>query len=99
MTGYLADQEARLAASTIASGVLLLLVPESRVAEAQLKLEKAVHGQSQMTAATTVTPLVMTWGEWLDVWDEATQQLTSRADSLVADLVQLRALCEALVGW
>lgn len=97
---YLADQSARLAAEdkVDSSGIFVLLIPEKRLAEAKHKIQQAFQAQAQSSeSAYRATPLVVTWNEWLDLWQAAVSS-TPSPDGLAADIVQLRAMCLALGG-
>jgi hypothetical protein len=81
------------------TGVFVLLVPMSRSQEGQRVLDDAVRERVDKGAAPyTSGTAVVTWDDWLDVWDEAVRDLPATPDSLAGDLVQLRELCVTLGG-
>ena len=91
---YLADQEARLSG---VGGALVLLVPSYRRLEAEALLG-AVNARTD-SPRSQVSTAVITWDDWLDVWDEAVEELPARDRSAArCDLDQLRALCRAMVA-
>jgi len=83
-----------------ARGVLVLLVPPHRKPEAE-RLLKGVwrvrdHTDSPRAA---VVGAVMTWDDWLDVWDDATRALPEHdVAAVAADLAQLREMFATLAG-
>ena len=95
---YLDDQE-RLIGDASIDRALVLLMPPSRVAEAenvlrQVRSERISEGLSPHTAGTGV----LSWDAWIDHWELAVDDLPKTPDSIAADLVQLRAVCLALGG-
>lgn len=90
---YLADQASRLGSGI--SGVFVLLVPMSRVGEAQSVLNQATRdGSSSGLPAKT---LVLSWDECIRLCEEAIAGLPDAAD-MGGDLVQFRAMCTTLGG-
>jgi hypothetical protein len=91
---YLTDQEGRLDGGV--RGTLVLLMPSYRVPEAETILRSL---DEQAEGEESVSTIVVTWDEWLDVWDEAARKLPgSVQDAVLSDLSQLRALCKAMEG-
>lgn len=95
---YLDDQE-RLVGDPLIDRALVLLMPPSRVAEAenvlrQVRSERISEGLLPHTAGTGV----LSWDAWIDHWELAVDDLPKTPDSIAADLVQLRAVCRALGG-
>ncbi|WP_460755000.1 hypothetical protein [Nocardiopsis oceani] len=72
-------------------GALFVLVPRSRVDEAQQILDRAIKARSEVTAHAVVT-----WDEWLDVWDAVAEE--SADTRLASDLQQVTAMCQTLGG-
>lgn len=105
--GYLAYQERRLGIGN--PGVLVVLVPATRKEEGERILtvvlserdaelvEDGAVGATTM-AISGIAGIVVTWDEWLEVWEEAVRHLPATPDSLASDLAQLRALCRTLAG-
>ena len=95
VSGYLADQGRRLARDGQPTpGLLVLLVPESREAEARLKAETAVRDYP-----VGVRTLVLTWRRLLEEWEHAANALDADAGAgLASDVEQLKAMCHTLGG-
>jgi hypothetical protein len=74
------------------TGALFVLVPPSRVVEAQRVLERATTARSDTTPAHAV----VTWDEWLKVWTAVAEETSDAA--LASDLRQLTAMCHTLGG-
>ncbi|WP_190394427.1 PD-(D/E)XK nuclease family protein [Nocardiopsis quinghaiensis] len=72
-------------------GALFVLVPSSRVDEAQRTLQRTIS-----TRAEAAAHAVITWDEWLNVWADVAEQTSDAA--LANDLRQLRAMCQTLGG-
>ena len=72
-------------------GALFILVPPSRVDEAQRTLERTVNARPEAVAHAVVT-----WNEWLDEWDAVAEE--SSDAGLASDLHQLKAMCHTLGG-
>lgn len=101
---YFEHQTRRLAEANVAFGVLLILVPESRLVEAQAVAEAAIGPrQEQFTPerARGIEVLVKSWSVVLDALDEGmgtASESSSEPGPLVEDLRQLRSLCTVLGG-
>jgi hypothetical protein len=90
---YLADQISRLGAT--APGVFVLLVPTSRVHEAEHVLDDATEKESfPMLTGRTV---VVSWDDCISLFEEAVSGLPDGAD-IRGDLIQFRAMCATLGG-
>jgi hypothetical protein len=74
------------------TGALFVLVPPSRVVEAQRVLERATTARFDTTPAHAV----VTWDEWLKVWTAVAEETSDAA--LASDLRQLTAMCHTLGG-
>ena len=72
-------------------GALFVLVPPSRAGEAQQILDQAVK---EWPAGTPHA--VVTWDEWLAVWEAVTEE--SGDTRLASDLQQVKAMCRTLGG-
>ncbi len=91
---YLANQQSRLGPDV--RGAFVLLVPPMRIQEAERVLDAALRDlQDQGFNTDFVGTTVITWEDWIGVWEEGVGDLTD-ADSLAGDLVQLRAMCMTL---
>ena len=83
---YLSDQADRLGKG--GTGVLVLLVPSSRVIEAQRVLEASDAGG---------TGVVVTWDDCITCCEEAAKELPN-ATEIANDLFQFKAMCTTLGG-
>ena len=95
---YLSDQHGRLVGEV--RGALVLLVPSYRKPEAEAVL-RALENQADDPNASTpsMSTAVVTWDEWLGVWNEAAHELPPpEQDVVLCDLAQLRGLCAAMVA-
>ena len=95
---YLSDQHGRLVGEV--RGALVLLVPSYRKPEAEAVL-RALENQADDPNASTpsMATAVVTWDEWLGVWNEAAHELPPpEQDAVLCDLAQLRGLCAAMVA-
>lgn len=90
---YLADQASRLGASV--QGAFVLLVPTSRVKEAQSVLNEAMQGDFSSGLGTRTS--VLSWDDCIRLCEEAVAGLPD-ADDIGGDLVQFRAMCTTLGG-
>lgn len=100
---YLNDQSRRLGPRdglpAVEQGVFILLVPLARRQEARYKLDEAFRQRhSQIQRAYPIASEVVTWDEWLSMWESSLASSEPSVDSIVADLAQLRSLCDALGG-
>jgi len=95
VSGYIADQGRRLSRDRQPTqGLLVLLVPDSRQAEARLKAEIAVRDHP-----VEVRTLVVTWRRLLEVWEHAAIALDEdEGAGLASDVEQLKAMCHTLGG-
>lgn len=94
---YLDHQERRVGPAQTTA--MLVLVPTSRTAEAERVLAE-VHAKrlGQGLDPYPTKTGVITWDEWLSVWDDAVAHLPATPASLAGDLYQLRELCLTLGG-
>jgi hypothetical protein len=95
---YLDDQERSFADRSV-DHALVLLMPESRVTEAEnlldvVRTQRSAEGVQPYAAGLGV----LSWDAWIDHWETAIADLPQTPDSLAADLVQLRSACRALGG-
>lgn len=90
---YLADQASRLRAGV--PGAFVLLVPTSRVEEAQSVLNDATEGDLGPVLVTRTS--VLSWDDCIRLCEEAVAGLPDAAD-IGGDLVQFRAMCTTLGG-
>lgn len=97
LRAYLRNQAARLRADR--ERVLVVLVPERRRAESVRVLESAVQTWATEVGdlAEQVRSTVVSWDEWLSVWEEAAPD-DGDPRSIAADVAQLRSLCDVLSG-
>lgn len=94
LTAYLRHQEKQLGEGTPA--VLIALVPDARAAEAARVVEQVLADrQRESEISTAVSAVVVTWDDWLDLWDAALLAESPDVEALRGDVRQLRALCEA----
>ncbi|MDQ1246240.1 MAG: hypothetical protein QG597_608, partial [Actinomycetota bacterium] len=91
LSSYLRYQQARLGDSP---GALVVLVPEARLAHAQLVAHAAVEKAQWAPAGVGVT----SWDAWLDTWDAEVDATASEDFLLRSDLNQLRGLIRAMDG-
>lgn len=103
LRAYFDDQSRRLGTPSTQDpgrvGVIVLMVPPHRVAEAE-RAHAALVAQ-RVDAGLPPYPsrfLVVGWDTWLDDWDAAVAGLPATSHSVAADLVQLRELCLTLGG-
>jgi hypothetical protein len=94
---YLANQTVRLDGIR---GAFILLVPSYRKPEAESLLGTIQARADEPDAhATPVSTAVVTWDEWLSVWDEAAQEVPAHEqEAVLCDLAQLRELCGTMVA-
>lgn len=94
---YLNDQERRLRGEV--PGAFVLLVPPHREQEANDRLLAAVEQAPADGSKGAVSSAVITWDDWLDVWNKAAQELPEdERAAVMGDLVQLRELCLTMRG-
>lgn len=94
LAGYLGHQERLLGEGCPA--VLMALVPRSRAPEAERVLGQVVAARNAAgQTRTAISGIVVTWDDWLDLWDAALHPELPESRALSGDLLQLRALCEA----
>jgi len=92
---YLRDQHGRLDGEV--GGAVVLLVPSYRRPEADALL-RALRNKADDWNGSTSTAVV-TWDEWLALWNQAARDLPSpEQDAVLCDLAQLRGLCAAMVA-
>lgn len=92
MTRYLAYQQAALAERP---GVLMLLVPTSRVTEARVVMDAVLTPST----GAQIRPVVLSWDECLEAIAEQLPASESGVVSAAADVAQLQALCRAFSTW
>lgn len=92
---YLRNQSARLAGEM---GAFVLLVPSERRAEADRVLATSYEMWAGDVVRSPIRSAVITWREWLDVWQEAAASEIQGPRSIAADVSQLRAMCKTLSG-
>ncbi len=95
IVAYLRNQDARLGSSP---GAIVLLVPRQRRAEAERVLAASLDLWKGGLVDRDVGHAVVTWDEWLDVWDDAASTVPWGPQSIAADVAQLRAMCATLSG-
>ena len=88
---YLADQVSRLGGA--ASGVFVLLVPISRVVEA----ERVLNDARETSSVSAERTLVISWDRCISLCEEAISGLPDGINTR-GDLVQFRAMCVTLGG-
>lgn len=103
LRSYFDNQERRLTTAAGAGkprhGVVVALVPPHRITEAERVFEElASQRRDEGLPEYSSVPAFISWDTWLDSWDEAVKDLPAGADSIAADLVQLRELCLTLGG-
>jgi len=80
-------------------GALVLLVPETRLREAEGIMEHLRKDvETQVEGAGRITPVALSWVRVLNVLADAAPDDPS-PNSIAGDVVQLRAACEALSEW
>lgn len=92
MSRYLAYQQVALDGEP---GVLMLLVPTSRVAEAGAVMDTVLTA----SAGAQIRPVVLSWDQCLEAIAEQLPAAESGAVSPGADVAQLRAVCRAFSSW
>jgi hypothetical protein len=101
INSYLRDQGRRIHddSGSPDACLLILLVPQARVAEAKHKLQRAFREEfGEAEPPSNRLSLVLSWDDWLDMWDTLLADVPDSADGLRADVVQLRAMCLSLGG-
>lgn len=93
IVAYVQNQSGRLKG---ASGAFVLLVPGLRRGEAERVLSESLSAQSATELPVAIGHGVVTWEEWLDVWEGAVEGVSQGPDSIAADVAQLRAMCVTL---
>lgn len=91
---YLEHQARSLRGST--GGCFVLLVPETRVGEAESVLGAARQLEREGLPASRIADAVISWDRLMELLQDAVRDLPATAESLAADLVQMGALCRAL---
>lgn len=91
MRTYLAHQQQALGGER---GVLMLLVPATRVSEGRMVLDTLEPDLPQ-----TIRTVVLSWEECLQTMAEALDTAGSGPVSPAADVAQLQAVCRVLSGW
>lgn len=92
MNRYLAYQQAVLAGEP---GVLMLLVPSSRVTEAGAVMDTVLTP----SAGAQIRPVVLSWDGCLDAIAEQLPASEASAVSAAADVAQLQAVCREFSSW
>jgi hypothetical protein len=92
---YLRDQQQRMGDE--ARGAFVLLVPGSRAEFAREVLASVLREDRHDSPYSSGTAVV-TWDEWLTMWERATEGGDTSPRSLASDLVQLREVCRTLGG-
>lgn len=92
MTKYLAYQQAALAQRP---GVLMLLVPASRLTEARAVMDAVLTPST----GAQIRPVVLSWDECLEAIAAQLPASESGAVSAAADVAQLQAVCRAFSSW
>lgn len=91
LAAYLLDQQARLAGD---AGVLVALMPDSRLDHAADLLTSAVKAMQ----STTIATVAVSWDAWLDNWDAVLVNESPDDFGLRSDLHQLRGMVRTLGG-
>ena len=87
---YLSDQHGRLVGQV--RGALVLLVPSYRKPEAEAVLRALENQADDFNASTpSMATAVVTWDEWLGVWNEAAHELSAAPGVIVGELGALTA--------
>lgn len=72
-------------------GALFVLVPPSRVNEAQRTIDRVIRERGPSAALAVVT-----WDEWIDLWNGVAD--SAQDDWLISDVQQLKSMCQTLGG-
>ncbi|BAU32061.1 hypothetical protein [Microcella alkaliphila] len=93
---YLRDQIGRLG-ELATEAVMLLVVPSPRKAAAEMTLEAARQVISEELGSPPQGHTA-SWNDVVTVWRQALKEAPNTADSLLADVLQFKALCNVLGG-